>query len=349
MSGQLAKSLKVRGLIVTSPRNVQVKSFEVCSPDADYVAVRIDACGLCTWEQRAFKGTKATYPFWGGHEVCGVVQESDGSNSDLKNGDRVALALMRRCGRCYLCTRGLDNHCAYVSAAPVSSLPVGPRGLSDFMLVPRYQVFPLGPDVSAVQGTLVEPIACILRSLANGGMTASGTAVVLGSGTMGLLHAALLKRSGCQIILCGDESDRVRAVAAGADFFLQLTSSNLAEVILEMTQGHGPDAVFCTRGGVAGIALGVKVVARGGRVVLYQSVPGPSLASVCVNDLHYREIQVVGTISQTLADFQQAVQVVSADPSRFDFLATEKASADDGAAAFELAIDPSVNRVMVSF
>jgi hypothetical protein len=130
-----AARMRVCGIVIDGPKRVGVRRLDISPPPGDWVKVRIEACGLCTWEQRVYRGVKPTYPFWGGHEVTGVVDEcSPGLISDVKPGDRVALALLRRCGACELCRRGLDNHCVYARPEVSDQLPPGPRGLNSLCL-----------------------------------------------------------------------------------------------------------------------------------------------------------------------------------------------------------------------
>lgn len=343
-----SQPIKVSGLIVTAPRNVSLNRFSMYPNSEEYVQIKVETCGLCTWEQRVYRGVKQTYPFWGGHEVCGIVDSVYGPNiNGFKNGERVAVALMRRCGKCHYCVRGLDNHCVYVRPEPVGSIPQGPRGLSNVMLVPPYQVFRLSPCTSATEGALVEPTACVLRSIDKGKVALGSTAVVIGSGTMGLIHAALLNLMGCKVVVCGENDDQ--ALAAGADVALPFRINKIEEAILDITGGHGADAVFCTREGGDGIRLAVRIVGRGGRVVLYQSMRGSDITPLNMNDLHYREIEVVGTISQTISDFYRAADLLSSHVGLYSFLETRVVSATQGERAFEIALEPSVNRVFVSF
>ena len=338
----MTEHLDVKGLVITSPGNVSIQRFSLPKRD-EYVQVKVDACGLCTWEQRVYKGVKPTYPFWGGHEVCGTVYHDNAGT--LKSGERVALALMRRCGECDYCKKGLNNHCAYVHPEAAEAVPNGPRGLSDMMLVPSYKVFRLGPNVPVEVGALVEPLACVIRSVDKGQLTFGNTAVVIGGGSMGLIHTALLKMLGCHVIVCDD--DPRRAVSAGADAVLP--PNGCREEIDHLTSGRGADAVFCTAGGVDAIQLAVAVASRGGRIVLYQSIRGSALSSVDMNDVHYREIQIKGTISQTIDDFQRAASLVSTAPNFLNFLTTEMVNAERGKDAFDKAVSHSANRVLVSF
>jgi L-iditol 2-dehydrogenase len=164
---------------------------------------------------------------------------------------------------------------------------------------------------------------------------------------MGLIHTALLNLMGCRVVVCGEYKEQ--ALSAGADVVLPFTINKLEERIRDITGRHGADAVFCTREGGDGIKLAVRVVGRGGRVVLFQSIRGSDIASLNMNDLHYREIEVVGTISQTISDFHRAVDLVSSHIGLYSFLETRVISATQGSIAFEMALEPSVNRVFVSF
>jgi L-iditol 2-dehydrogenase len=67
------------------------------------------------------------------------------------------------------------------------------------------------------------------------------------------------------------------------------------------------------------------------------------------NDLHYREIQILGTISQTIIDFQHAAELVSVRPDLFSSLVTQVIKAEHGQEAFERALDPHIHRVLVAF
>jgi L-iditol 2-dehydrogenase len=347
----MEESLNVRGLIITAPLSVSMSTFDLRLPSEEYVKVKVEACGLCTWEQRVYRGTKPTYPFWGGHEVSGVVSAIEGKNTqNLKTGDRVALALMRRCGQCHWCVNDLDNHCVYIRPEAQGTFPSGPRGLSDLMLVPPYQVFPLGVGVKPWEGALVEPIACVLRSVDKGQVKSGDTALVIGGGTMGLIHTSLLKIRGCKVVVVDeDATNRRRVRLAGADWTFSWTRNDLAKAILRLTEGRGADAVFCTRGGTDAVKFSTKVVGRGGRIVLFQSILGSRNVSVDANDLHYREIQILGTISQTREDFQRAVDLVSTCRDFLKSLKTESVKAEFANRAFEKATSRKFNRVLVRF
>lgn len=343
--GAAAGTLPVRGLIMTAPGRAELRELRVPRSGAGQVTVRIELCGVCTPEQRVFRGARPTYPYWGGHELCGIVEDGDGT---LVPGTRVAVALMRRCGECAACRRGLDNHCAYLAPAVADSLPPGPRGFADRVVAEPYKLFPLSPHVPPERAALTEPIACCLRSVRSAEPAPGETALVLGAGTMGLIHTVLLARLGCRVVVLDDDpGTHAPARAAGA---WQVGSWNdAAPRIEELTGGWGADAVFCTRGGAAAVALGVEAAARGGRVVLYQSIPGDPPMTLDPNRVHYRELRIVGSIAQGAADLTAAAEVLGADAERFDCLAVETVPAARGEEALRRSVLPRVNRVLIDF
>ncbi|NCJ07532.1 alcohol dehydrogenase catalytic domain-containing protein [Synechococcales cyanobacterium C] len=339
----------VTGLVITAPYKATLQDIKIpCQ--ADWVTVNVDLCGVCTPEQRVFRGARKTYPYWGGHELCGrVAEDRSDTLSPLAPGTPVAIALMPRCGFCEACRRGLDNHCAYLNPKPRTDLPQGPRGFSDRIIVPRYQVFPMPESINLLTGALAEPVACALRSVERGAVQPGETAVVMGSGTMGLLHVILLTLRGVRVLVFdNDVTGLERACAAGADHAGPLNAT-LTETVSDLTQGWGAQAVFCTRGGSVAIEWAIWSAARNGRVVLYQSLLDADEVRFSANDLHYREVQLVGSIAQSADNFRAAVSILSHHAPRFDSIQRLVFPSTQGEEALGCALSPEFNRVLLAF
>ena len=92
--------------IMTGPGKIELQNYPVPEMQEDEILVKVQAVGICTWEQKYFKGVPGSYPFSGGHEISGVV-ENIGSKATqkLEKGDKVVVAGLTRCGECYYCRR----------------------------------------------------------------------------------------------------------------------------------------------------------------------------------------------------------------------------------------------------
>ena len=336
----------VDGIIIRAAREVTLNKLDLPDPTSSEVIVRVTSCGLCTWEQRVYRGERPNYPFWGGHEVCGVVERvGPEARCGVQEGDSVAVALMRRCGTCRCCRTGFDNHCAYLHPNRNDGLPQGPRGLSTHIVAAPAQLIPIDAHLGG-RGALLEPLACTLRSIRRSRVKPGQLAVVIGTGTLGLMHAAALTTMGVQVLAC-DPNKPATAQLARARVHLLLGDTQ--EIVAAVGQHGGADCVFFIRGGPEWINAAVDMCARGGTVVLFQSIPHSDLTTLKMNDLHQREISLVGTVSQRLEDFVQATELATVNPHLWDPIEIVTISHCEPHAAFEKSLDPAINRVLVTF
>jgi L-iditol 2-dehydrogenase len=344
--------LRTKGVIIRGPRDVSLQEIEVAVDASRDVLVEVELCGLCTPEQRAYRGANRNYPYWGGHELYGRITTAiTNGERNLDAGAKVAVGLMERCGRCHYCRAGLDNHCAYVNFAHgTDEAYFGPKGLSSVIAVPMYKLFPLDSEaISPKCAAMIEPIACVNRSIQMALPIHGEIVFVIGAGTMGLLHTVLLSDRGYRVVVFDEGGDNLnKAVRAGAERAVPWTGL-IRHHALELTDGVGAAAVFCTRLGAAGIQAGIEMAARGGCVVAFQSLRSDGEIVVSANDLHYRELRVVGTIAHTTADLEAAVAFASGRCKLLDCLTTVTIPASQAAEAFETAIQADINRVHVDF
>ncbi len=302
--------------VIVAPRQIEYQHNEIPALRPDQVRVRVRACALCTWEQRVYSGIDTyAYPFVGGHEFAGYVEEigSEVGVPGLKVGDLVAVAALKRCGQCASCRRGLDNLCDNNQSGRVPGRPWGPGGLGEYVVVPGYQVYKLGPDVTSYEAALVEPVACVLRSIKKAHLIPGDQVVIVGAGIMGLLHLLFAKRQGTRVIVSElDEGRAKKALELGADEVINPAQGNYVEYVRELTNGRGADHTFMAIGVAKAIEDAVKATAKGGMVQVYASVyPKPAMITIDADLFHNREIVLTGTVSQDHEDFLHSAEVIS--------------------------------------
>ncbi len=341
---------KVKTAVFTGPKQIEIQEVDLPSLKPDQILVKVRAVGLCTWEQRFYRGTDpSSYPFRGGHEVSGeLVKVGPEAKTTAEPGDVVCLALTTRCGTCYYCRRGLDNFCVYSNDTAPGQI-WGPAGLSEYVVAEDYQVYRANPELSFEALALAEPVACVVRSANTPPLEFGDVVIVQGVGIMGLLHVQLLKQQGVQVIVAEpDPARRETALAMGADFALDPRSSDFLPFVQDQTQMIGVQAVFFTGGGGPAIEQGLALLAKGGWLCLYGSVYPKGTIGIDPNEIHYRELFFTGTFSHTRASFRQAVAAISAGlvdlspfiSARVPFLQVEH--------GFELAITPDSYRVVTT-
>ena len=161
------------------------------------VLVRVLACGVCATDVKKFAGKSSTpfFPFILGHEPAGVVADI-GANvkSDLKIGDRVAVAPVITCGRCHGCVSGLVDREGMGMCEDYQVLGYSINGtFAEYVAVPPENVFIIPYALRFQDAALIEPIAACANGVFKALTQPPGKVVVLGAGFMGLASLALLK------------------------------------------------------------------------------------------------------------------------------------------------------------
>ena len=341
----------MRTTVFTAPRQIELREMDVPALRPSQMLLRVRAVGLCTMEQRFYKGANlADYPFRGGHEVAAeVVDIGPAAITDAKVGDLVAPAILTRCGTCYYCRRGMDNFCLNEHNHQPGEL-WGPAGLSEYVAVEDYQVYKPAVRRDECELALAEPLACVVRSVSDPPLEFGDTAVVQGAGIMGLLHVQLLKQQGVRVIVAEpDELRRDFALHHGADDAVDPRQHHLSTFVKDRTDGRGANAVFFTAGGSAGIEQALTALDKGGWLCLYGSVHPKGPLPVDPNLIHYNEITVTGTYSHTRDSFRQAVALISTGMADLSCYISERVPFPDVAPAFERALSPDTYRVLVTF
>ncbi|MGD2097424.1 MAG: zinc-dependent alcohol dehydrogenase family protein [Desulfobacterales bacterium] len=88
-------------------------------PEDNEILIKISACGVCHTELDEIEGRTPPpkLPVVPGHQVVGRVAVAGDSATRFSVDDRVGVAwIYSACGRCELCTKGLENLCASFAA-----------------------------------------------------------------------------------------------------------------------------------------------------------------------------------------------------------------------------------------
>ncbi|MBT3906053.1 MAG: alcohol dehydrogenase catalytic domain-containing protein [Rhodospirillales bacterium] len=233
-----------------------------------------------------------------GHELVGeVVAVGDGVEG-FNVGNRVAVPHHVPCGKCVVCRRGNETMCETFRENLME-----PGGFADTVLIrPRaveLAAHVLPDHVSDEAAVFVEPAACVLRGVERSGITAEGTAVVLGGGSMGLLHLLVLHAAlpGVKVIVIDPVPERRElALELGAAKAAMPGNEALA-VVKSLTDDTGADAIFDTVGGNRTLQAGLDLSRQGGSIVLFAHAGDGERADFDLNDLFKYERRILGTYS----------------------------------------------------
>ena len=192
-------------------------------------------------------------------------------------------------GDCDMCQAGSYHLCRQMGFIGLSG---GGGGLSEKIVVDARWVHPIG-DIPLDEAALIEPLSVAHHAVARSGVKAGDTALVGGSGPIGLLTAAVLKGRGVTTIVSElTQARKEKATSSGvADHVLDPSQENVPALVLELTGDKGADVAFECAGVNAVLDTMMEAVRPGGVVIW--SAP----ATVNMQKLVLKEIDLRGTIA----------------------------------------------------
>jgi threonine dehydrogenase-like Zn-dependent dehydrogenase len=281
----------VRAFVVTGPRAGSVQEVPDPVAAAGQVVVDIHRAGVCgtdvefwTGEMAYLEQGHARYPMRLGHEWCGTVRAVGPGVAASWLGRRVTGDTMIGCGRCRRCRAGRHNVCA-------GRVEIGIRGgfpgaLAERLAVPASALLALPDGVDDTAGAMVEPGGNALRSVRAAGLAPGDRALVVGTGTIGLLTAAFARAAGAEVHLLGN-------APAGLEFARSLGfAGTWAQAGLPALAW---DAVIDATNAADVPALALDLVEPGGRVVYIGVAGRPSRIDTRV--LLLKDVTAVGILA----------------------------------------------------
>ena len=281
-----------------------------------------------------------------GHELVGTVIAIGDGLDDFSLGDRVAVPHHVPCGECALCRSGSETMCDVFRENLLA-----PGGFSEHLIVrPRavqHCAFKLPEYVSDDAAVFVEPAACVLRGIDRSGLADGAPTAVIGAGSMGLLHLALLRayRPNSPILVIDVKQERCEfsKVHGAADAVHPDQGRRASETL---SNGLGVDVVFDTVGGAKILNAAMGLTRRGGTVVLFAHAGENEPAGFTLNDLFKYERRVIGTYSGSTREQQVVFDLLVAGAFDPTHLISHRLSLDEFDTGVELARKREALKIM---
>jgi 2-desacetyl-2-hydroxyethyl bacteriochlorophyllide A dehydrogenase len=321
--------------------NISVHEVASPTPGPGQVRVRVERCGVCGSDLHVFRGHAPLPPVCPGHEMSGVVDAVGTGTTGVREGDRVAVEPLYRCGQCRHCRAGDYHLCGRLGLCGVTE----PGGMASRIVVPAVTAFALPGDVDFELGALAEPTAVAVHAARLGGVKKGSRVLVLGAGTIGLVAAAAARHLGAGYVAISARHPQQRRLAEAMGVDEVLDPADLR------TAGEKPDVVLETVGGTATtVADGVLAVARGGTIVvigLFEKTPTFDPGVMVMKEVRLVGSMVYNSPPGAAADFEVALECLSAHADAMRGLVTHTFALTDVQKAFETAADKASGAVKV--
>ena len=194
-----------------------------------------------------------------GHEFMGIVEEVGSETGSLSVGDRVVVPFNISCGRCWMCTHGLQSQCETTQVTEqgkgaqlfgyTSLYGAVPGGQAQYARVPQAQYGPIripqeGADERYLYLSDILPTAW--QGVEYADLPEGGTLAVIGLGPVGQLATRVGRHVGAGRVIGVDLVPERLAMAAahGIETVDASTVDDVGHALLTMTGGRGADSVI---------------------------------------------------------------------------------------------------------
>ena len=315
--------------------------------------VRIDTCGICGTDLKKIHSGSHSAPRIFGHEMAGTIAMLGEGVVGFEVGDRVMAYHHIPCGQCYYCRKQTFAQCeTYKKVGCTAGFAAAGGGFAEYIRVMGWIVGKDGKtaglikipnDIPFEQAAFIEPVNTTYKAIELLNLQPDETVLVIGQGPIGILLAALARRTSATV-LTSDLYPERHAIAAkfGLDRPVD-ARGDVVSFVKAATEGRGADVTLVAVGADALIRTAMDSIRPGGRVMLFASTQHGEApfdpAAVCMD-----EKTLMGSYSASVAINDEVAELVYAGyrDGSFDLtqLISHRFPLQESVAAIDLASHP---------
>lgn len=342
--------------------DVRVERVPVPQIGPGELLVRVHTCGVCGTDLKKIATGSHSAPRIFGHETAGTIVGVGDGVKGFAPGERVIVFHHIPCGRCYYCKHKTFAQCpVYKQVGATAGFEPSGGGFAEYVRVLEWIVNPgdgaagapapgvvrIPDGVSLEQASFVEPVNTCMKAIANLRLEADETVLVIGQGPIGIMLAALARRSGARVITTDLFAPRLTmAQAFGITEALDGSRVDVRQHVLEATSGRGADAVVLAVGNNRLIAGAIEAARPGGRVLLFAQTQHSQAsfdpAVVCVD-----EKTLLGSYSASIDLQQESARLVFSGEIPLERLITHRYPLAQAVEALERAAHPQPDSMKI--
>ena len=339
----------MNALLLTEYKKLELTDMPVPEIGPDDLLVRVKACGICGSDVHGFDGStgRRIPPIVMGHEAAGVVAEVGGNVKDFRAGDRVTFDSTIFCGKCFFCLRGEGNLCDNRQVLGVSPGEYRRHGaFAEYVAVPQHITYRLPDALSYEHAAMIEAVSVAVHAVGLTPVRLNDTAVVVGSGMIGLLSMQALRLAGCGRIIAVDIDDikLQRAAQLGASATLNSKKVDVAAAVREMTGGRGADLALEAVGATEPIQTALASIRKGGVLTLVGNL-SPKV-ELPLQSVVTRQIRLIGSCASA-GEYPACIDLLARGDIKVDGLITAAAPLAEGPSWFQRLYDHEPNLMKV--
>ena len=353
----MSDTATMRAAVYRDINDVRLEQIPIPEIGPGEVLVCIDTCGICGTDLKKIHTNSHPGPRVFGHEMAGTIAAVGEGVSHFSIQDRVMAFHHIPCGHCFYCRKHTFAQCeTYKKVGTTAGFTPAGGGFAEYIRVMDWIVqaglIKIPDDIPFEQAAFIEPVNTCFKAIRLLHLEPDDTVLVIGQGSIGVILAALARRTGATVLTSDLYPERHAIAAAyGLDHPIDARTDVVAAA-KAATEGRGADIVLVAVGSDAIIPLAMSALRPGGRVMLFASTQHGTApfdpAAVCMD-----EKTLMGSYSASIEIQQEGIDLVfdgfrdgTLDLTR---LISHRFALADCADAVDLASNPKPDSMKIVF
>jgi threonine dehydrogenase-like Zn-dependent dehydrogenase len=263
----------MKALVLDSYNELNYRDFPEPVINPDEVLVEVKACGICGSDVHGMDGStgRRKPPLIMGHEASGIIISKGNQVTNWDIGDRVTFDSTVYPLNDWFTLQGHYNLSDNRQVLGVSPGDYRRHGaFAEKVAVPQHILYRIPGDVTFIEAAMIEPVAVAAHAINVSQMMPGCSAMVVGTGMVGIFIVRLLKIFGADPVIALDIDDDKLGMAheCGADFIFNTKKSGITDEIIKLTGNRGADISFEAVGITETINICIDNTRKGGTAVL---------------------------------------------------------------------------------
>lgn len=293
------------------PEVLEIGEVEPPLPGPGQVLVRVTAAGLNAFDlqvRQGLAGFPIPLPFVGGMEPVGIVERVGDGVDQWAPGQRVLRDVNDSCGVCRFCRSGAEWRCVRGNFS-IDSISMG---FAELLVCDARRLIAVPDGISDITAAAVQmSYGTAWHMLHSRATLRPGDRVLVssvGSG-LGLAAADIAREAGAFVIGTSSSDEKLeQAKARGVDELINYTTDDVAERVMEITDGGGVEIAFEHVGGTA-FADALASLGVDGRLVTCGWVAGQDVGFGLMDLCRMRK-QIIGSSGKTADEIHRCLELV---------------------------------------
>jgi L-iditol 2-dehydrogenase len=217
-----------------------------------------------------------------------------------------------------------------------------PGGISEYILIPEINLendtLNLSDTLSYEDGTLIEPLACVVKALKRARIRHDDLVLVIGLGFMGVLNGTIARKYGAGKLVGTDRvHSRLRlALETGFDDAIDISLTDTKGGLQNSTGRETADIVIVCPNSIGALREGLSLTGEGGSLVMFAPVKPDEVLTLDPNELYFKDINIITSYSCGPTDTADALELIEKGTVKAEKIITHRFPIEKTEEAFRL-------------